>query len=143
MPRGVPSQLQVRRFVLGADPAANAEASTSPPTGKWWEVLAYTITNVQGGAGSSLPSLVLDDGTNILFQDYGAAAAQGISSTQRYTWGYDLPLLVAGSTPNIFATAPLASEIIIPPGGRVRTVTVGLSANTDYSAPVITVVEYG
>jgi hypothetical protein len=144
VPTALPSQLQNRRIVLGANPAANAEASDSPPAGKWWEVISYSIVNVQGGAGSSLPSLVLDDALgNVFYQAYGAAAAQSISTTQRYTWGRELQLQVAGSTPNIFAIAPFASDMFVPPGGHVRTVTVGLSANTDYGQPVISVIEYG
>jgi hypothetical protein len=143
VPTASPSALQVRKFVVGTDPAANAEASSTVPAGKSWDIIAYSIVNVQGGAGTSQPTLVLDDGTNIIFQQYGASAAQGVSSTQRYTWSRDLPMITAGTTPNIFSTAPLPDDLLLPPGGRIRTITVGLSANTDYGAPTIYVVEYG
>lgn len=143
-PAGISSSLSTLIQANGTDPGTNTEASTTVPAGKSWLLLSYSIVNVQGGAGASLPILVIDDGTDTIFASPGSTANQAISTTARYTWAPGLVISgQIGTTPNIFSFGSLPEGILLGTGYRVRTVTVGLSANTDYGAPSLHYVEYG
>jgi hypothetical protein len=142
-PPGVNSNLSLLKVVTGNDPAANNEFSVTVPAGKWWQLLAVTVVLVQGATQTPQPILVLDDGTTTFYESFGASAAQGASSTQRYTWSPDAPFTTAGTTPNIHSTAPVPDGLTLPPGARIRSTTLGIGANTDYGAPALYVVEYG
>ena len=48
-----------------------------------------------------------------------------------------------GATTGVRSNAPLPEKLILGPGFRVNTVTVGKGANTDLGAPVLYVAEYG
>jgi hypothetical protein len=127
----------------GTDPAANAEISETVPAGKYWEVISVTALLVQGATQTPFPILILDDGTTELWEGYGAAAAQDASTTARYTWsqGGPGPGALLGATPDLHANAALP-KMILGPGYRVRTNTVGKGANTNWGAPRLLVVEY-
>lgn len=138
------SSLSVVRAVAGTNPAANTEIAETVPTDKQWRLLAVSVQLVQGLTQTPQPILVVDDGANVVYESFGASAAQSASTTVRYTWGVGLPLsALIGSTPNIHATAPLPEDLVVNTGWRVRTSTLGIGANSDYGAPVLTVVEYG
>lgn len=139
MPGG--SNLYTYKRVAGADPAANVEISDAVPAGKVWQLLSVSVSLVQGAVQTPQPSLIIDDGTNVLFQGFGASSAQNAGVTCQYTWAPDLPLSAAGAL--TIATAPLPSGLFLPPGFRIRTVTAGKGANTDYGVPSYFVVEYG
>lgn len=140
MPFGL-STLAGARVIIGADPAANAEVLATVPTGKTWHLLLVAFTNVQGGSGTSLPDLVLDDGTNVLYQAPCASSAQNTSVTARYFVAPGLTLGAGGAATRI--NSPLPTGVLLPSGSRVRTVTAGLSATTDYGPPALSVIEYG
>lgn len=132
------------KVVQGADPAANAEASVAVPTGKHYELLAVTVVLAQGATQTPQPLLVIDDGTNVLFEGFGASAAMSASTTCRFTWAPGLPLSApVGSGANVHATAPIPEGLVLPAGFRVRTSTLGLGANSDYGVPTLYVAEYG
>lgn len=145
MARGVASAVSTLRLVTGADPAAGAEGiSEAVPAGKWWELIAVSVSLVQGLTQTPQPVLVIDDGTTTLAEFFGASAAQAASTTCRYTWGADLPLgAIVGAGANGRATAPLPGGLVLPSGYRVRTSTLGIGANSNYGVPTLYVVEYG
>lgn len=144
MPAGIASGLSQVRLYQTANPAANAEFTVTVPAGKAWVLTSVTVQNVQGGSGTSMPILVVDDGASVLFESYGSTTTQAISTTCRYTWGVGLPLTgLFGATTEVHSTAPLAEGLIVPAGGRVSSRTVGLSATTDYGVANLWVVEYG
>ena len=133
--------LEARSFAA-ANPAGGAEFSHTVPAGEVWHLLAVTVANVQAAAGASQPILVIDDGTNVLFESFGSSAAQAISTTCQYTWAAGLPLTgQIGATTNVHSTGPLPAGLILLPTWRIRSVTIGLSANTDYGVPRLYAVE--
>lgn len=128
------------RSFTGTNVAANTEFSETVPTGKFWLVEAVTVSLVQGITQTPQPTLVFDDGVNILFQGFGASSAQSASTTTRYTWAPG-NTLTAGAAATV-ATAPMPLNMVLGPGYRIRSVTIGIGANTDYAAPQIFVVQY-
>ena len=139
----LPSTLVAYKRILGSDPAAGAEISETVPAGKFWIPLSIWVELVQGLTQTPQPILVIDDGATQIFEAIGSSAAQIASSTCKYTWGLDLPLSgQVGATPNTRSTAPL-SPIVLPGGFRIRTVTLGIGANSNYGAPGLYVAELG
>lgn len=143
MPAGIPSGLAEKLQVNGTNPAANAEISETVTTGKFWHLLSFSVVLVQGATQTPQPILVIDDGTDVIFESFGSSAAQAVSTTCRYTWAPGLPLTgQIGATTNVHSTAPLPEDLILGPGYRIRTSTIGIGANTDYAAGSLFVVEY-
>lgn len=111
---------------------------------KFWWLLAVTVQLVQGLTQTPQPSLVIDDGTTNILTMPGSTAAQAASTTAQYTWAGDLQVTgLIGTTPGIVAAAPLPQNLILPPGYRIKTVTSGIGANSDYGAPSYYVCEMG
>lgn len=128
----------------GSDPAAGAEVSVTVPAGKHWHLISVSVALVQGATQTPQPILVIDDGTDVLFENFGSSTAQAVSTTCRYTWAEGLTLSgQVGATTNVHATAPLPAGLILGPGFRIRTSTLGIGANSDYGAPGLYYVEYG
>lgn len=139
----------IRKTVTGSNPAANTEFSETIPAGKAWVLQCVTVSLVQGITQTPQPTLVLDDGTNIFFEGLGASSAQNASVTCQYAWAPGLTLTAGGAA--TVANAPLpagggwkatAGGPVLGPGFRIRSITAGIGANTDYGAPVFYVVEY-
>jgi hypothetical protein len=126
----------------GADPGAGAEFIITVPTGKIWTLALVTVVNVQAGSGSSHPFLVVDDGTDPFGEFPGSSAAQGVSTTCRYSW---YPGAVTsgqiGVTTGVHSVGALPDVLVLPGGYRIRSVTMGLSASTDYGVPLLWVIE--
>lgn len=132
----VPSTVQY----VTANPAANNEvAALVVPTGKLWEPLLYTVSMAQGATQTPWPSLVIDDGTNIVAQMLSGTAAQNASVTAQHTWG--IGLLLAGGGAGVASHGGLP-RLILPQGYRLRTLTGGLGANSDYGVARLLVKEY-
>lgn len=141
---GATSSLRAVRAFVGTNPAANTEITETVPEGKQWELIAVSVSLVQGLTQTPQPILVIDDGANVIYEAFGSSNVQAVSTTTRYNWGLGLPLSAqTGSTTNVHATAPLAEGLVLNPGGRVKTNTLGIGANSDYGAPVLMIVEYG
>lgn len=129
--------------VVGTDPAANTEVAETVPDGEFWELLAVSVLLVQGLTQTPQPVLVIDDGADVVFESFGASAAQAASTTVRYTWAPGLTLSgLVGATPNIHAVAPLPATLTLLPGWRIRTATPGLGANSNYGAPNLYLVKH-
>ena len=145
MARPVPSQLWVIKRIAGTDQAANAEVGDAVPAGKTWELLLVSIPLVQGATQTPQPILQLTDPSdNVIAELFGSSAAQGASTTCRYTWAPDLPLSgQIGVTTGVRSSAPLPSGLYLPAGYKVKTTTLGIGANSDYGVPSYLVIEYG
>jgi hypothetical protein len=123
-----------------ANPAANNEvAALTVPSGKLWEPLLYTVSLAQGITQTPWPSLVFDDGTNIIAQMLSGSAAQNASVTAQHTWG--IGLLLAGGGAGVASHGGLP-RLVLPAGYRIRTLTGGIGANSDYGAARLLVKEY-
>lgn len=128
----------------GTDQAANTEITETVPAGVYWELLAVSVALVQGATQTPQPILVIDDGTDVLFESFGSTTAQAVSTTCRYTWAPGLTLTgQVGATTGVHSTAPLPEDLILGPGFRIKTSTLGIGANSNYGAPSLYVVEYG
>jgi hypothetical protein len=128
----------------GADPAAAAEISQVVPADEWWQLVAVSAALAQGATQTPQPILVIDDGVDVLFESFGSSAAQAAGTTCRYTWAPGLPLSgQVGSGANVHSHAPIPQGIVLGPGYRIRTLTLGIGANSDYAAPSLFYVEYG
>lgn len=127
------SNLGVAKRVAGANPAANTEISDTVPAGTYWLLRAVSVQLVQGITQTPWPSLVIDDGTNILFQAFAGTAAVSASITTQVTWAPGLTPV--GSAASTVTLGPLPEGFILPAGYRIRTITTGIGANTDYGVP--------
>lgn len=126
----------------GTNPAANVEITETVPAGKVWEVTCISVLCVQGITQTPQPILVIDDGTNVIYESYGSTTAQAVSTTCRYTWAPGLTISgLIGATTNVHTIAPLPYELTLKPGYRITTNTIGKGANTDYGAPILYVAE--
>lgn len=136
---GLSGALQVN----GTDVAANTEFSHTVPEGKAWRLISVSVALVQGITQTPQPLLILDDGTDVIFEGFGCTTAQAVSTTCRYTWAAGLALTgLIGATTNVHANAPLPAGFVLTPGYRIRSSTVGIGANSNYGAPSFYVVEY-
>lgn len=117
-------------------------ATTVQGTGpRAWLLLGYSVSCVQGATQTPFPSLVVDDGTNIIFQGFCGTAAINASVTAQCSWAPGL--IAVGSGASTANTGPLPEGLVLPPGYRVRTLTTGIGANTNYGSPTIFVSELG
>lgn len=142
---GVPSSLSSTFDTITTNPAANAEVPIQTvPDGKVWWLKGFSVACVQGATQTPQPILIVDDGTNVIYESFGSSAAQAVSTTCRYSWGPGLPLTgQVGATTNVHSTAPLPWYLLLKAGWRISTLTIGLGANTDYGVGTIYVVEFG
>jgi hypothetical protein len=142
---GVPSSLSATFDSITTDPSAGAEIPTKTvPTGKVWWLKGFSVACVQGITQTPQPILIVDDGTNVVFEMFGSSAAQAASTTCRYSWGLGLPFTgQIGATTAVHSTAPLPNFLLLKEGWRISTLTLGIGANTDYGVGTIYVVEFG
>lgn len=105
-----------------------------------WGLLSVSVSCVQGATQTPWPSLIVDDGTNVLFQGFSGTAAMSAGTTTQHTWAPGL--LNVGAAATTANTGALPSGLILYPGYRIRTSTTGIGANTDYGVPSYFVVEY-
>jgi hypothetical protein len=140
-PSGVPALLrQTLTRADGTNPAANAEFSVTVPTGQYWLLMAVTVSLAQGATQTPQPTLIIDDGTTTIFQGFGASSAQSSAVTTQYNWAPG-NTLTAGAAATV-VTAPLPSGLVLGPGYRIRSSTLGIGANTDYGAPGLFYVKF-
>jgi len=125
--------------VVGTNPAANAELSTTVPAGEAWELVSYSVACVQGITQTPQPILRISNPAGaVIFESFGSSGAQAASTTCQYTWGAGLPLTAqVGATTNVHSTGGLPTGLVLEAGSIVASVTVGIGANTDFGAPQI------
>lgn len=137
----LPSNISIIKRVAGTNQAANTEVSDTVPAGKWWILLSVSVQLVQGATQTPWPSLVIDDGANILYQAFSGTAAMSAATTTQHTWAPGLGAV--GSAASTANTGPLPARLVLPGGYRIRTITTGIGANSDYGAPSYFVCELG
>jgi hypothetical protein len=76
-----------------------------------------------------------------VFQGFSGTAAMSAATTTQHTWAPGLPAV--GGAATTANTGPLPAEFILGPGWRIRTITTGIGANTDYGVPSYFVCELG
>ena len=127
----------------GTNPAANTEFSEAVPAGKGWLLYSVSVALVQGATQTPQPILIIDNGTTVAFESFGSTTAQAVSTTCQYTWAPGLALSgQIGATTAVHSTAPLPNGLLLRPGWRVRTSTLGIGAASDYGAPALLVAEF-
>jgi hypothetical protein len=128
--------------VVGSDPAANTEFSQTVPAGELWLLLSVSVALVQGATQTPQPVLTITDGTNTIYQSYGATGAQAVSTTCQYNWAVGLTLAaLVGATTGVKAVAPLPADLLLEAGSVIASSTVGKGANSNYGAPVFRVLK--
>lgn len=108
---------------------------------------AFQVSATRGGAAINTSGS--QSGTHtlyrilIVFESFGATAAQSASTTCRYNWAQSLVIsALVGATINVHATAPLPKGLILGPAYRIRTNTIGIGANSNFAAPIMSTVKY-
>lgn len=118
--------------------------TTQGTQSKAWLLVCVKLTLVQGATQTPQPILQIDDGSTVYFEAFGSSAAQAASTTCVYTFGPNMPLTgQIGATTNVHSTAPLADDLLLLPGHRIKTSTIGIGANTDYGSAIYYVCELG
>ena len=137
------------RTVTGTNPAAAAEISEAVPTNAMWKLLSFSAVLVQGITQTPTPQLVIDDGTTANRIQFHDGSQQGASTTRNHLWiagseslGAGARTLVDTDTVQYHALSSLADHLPLSEGYRIRTVTAGIGANTDYAAPIFFVEEW-
>lgn len=121
--------------VAGADPAVGAEASITVPSGEVWELLSFIVRLITGAtAANRQAQLVIDDGTNILWQS-DSPSNQIASQTRDYVAGSGLERQDEGVNAATKQWA-LPTGLVLVGGNRIRTVTAGIVvAEDNYGIP--------
>jgi hypothetical protein len=126
--------------VAGTDPAAGAEISETVPAGKRWRVLGIQFTLVtNANVANREPVIVVDDGTNTLFQ-----SPAGANHAASLTWAYSASNVgqpVNGTTATTVRQMNLPA-LLLPAGSRIRTSTTNIQAGDNYGAPRLLVQEF-
>ncbi len=137
--------------ITGTNPAANVEVSETVPANALWRLLSFTVVLAQGETQTPTPNLIIDDGTtaNRRIALIGATA-QGASTTETHMWQrHTGGMLTTSAEQGLTDTDTLRLKYttpvdigFLPEGYRIRTVTSGRGANTDYAAPIFQVEEW-
>lgn len=134
-------QFLATESVSGANPAANAEFSLTVPAGERWLLKSVSVALVQAATQTPWPNLVIDDGTNVVWSAPSGTAAQAINTTCQHSWGVASPVTIQGATTAVKATGPIPDDLVLEAGWRIRSLTTGLGANSDYGIPWAAVVK--
>lgn len=127
------------RSVVGTDPAAGVEISETIATGTRARLRSFAYTLVASAVvANRTPVLTIDDGANILFEA-GNNVAQTATQTVKYRAAVGVPLTTFGALSYLL---PLPSDLELPAGSRIRTVTGAIDVGDNYSAPVYTLEEW-
>src|SRR5581483_7069916 len=120
--------------VTGTAPGAGNEISVTVPAGVLWELVAVRVDLAQGATQTPQPLLQIDDGATVICESLGSSAAQAASTTCRYTWAPNLALTgQVGSGTSVRSTGALPPGLVLSAGAHIKTLTLGIGANTTYS----------
>jgi hypothetical protein len=119
------------RSISGSTPAAGAEISETVPTGARWELLTFATTLITSvAAANRFPTLTLDDGASVYYQDT-ATTAHAASTTIRYVFAEGNGFK-SGTTNNLQNGAvPMGNRLSA--GHRIRTATQAIQVADQYS----------
>jgi hypothetical protein len=118
--------------VSSNDAAAGAEFLFTVPAGEKWLLKSVSVPLVQSATDTPWPTLVIDDGTNVIWSARSGTAAQAINTTCQHSWGPASPLTIAGATTAVKATGPLPEGLVLPAGYRIQSSTTGIAATANY-----------
>lgn len=123
----------------GTIPAAGAEITETVPANTKWQLLSIRFQfNTSATVGQRVVNLTFDDGLNTW-------AVSGTINPQNegHGWLYNFAAGFAGA---LGTTSPqflqLPSPVILLPGWRIKTATVGIQANDQYLLPLYCVQEW-
>jgi hypothetical protein len=140
----LPSSLGTIKKVVAATPGAGVDWTQTVPAGKWWMLISAYAIMTQGITQTPQPILQLDDGATVFFEAPGSTTAQAVSTTCAYTWGPGFTLSgQIGTGAGIRSVSPIPEDIILWAGYRIKVVTVGIGANSQWGAPQLYVAELG
>jgi len=128
------------RSITGSAPGAGLEISETCPTGARWAMIAFEADLVTSAAAANrVPQLTIDDGVNVFFR-VSVNQNETASQTWRNSFQLGVPQTFDGT--RFVVTTPLGCDLMIPAGGRIRTVTAGIQAGDAYNAPQYLVREW-
>jgi hypothetical protein len=114
-------------------PAAGAESITVIPAGKAWRVMSFIATlTADATVANRLPSLVIDDGTNVLvrvFASTNVTAAQSVLFSA-ITAGVNSSGLAGVGLGSVPLLDPMF--LVLQPGWRIRTLTTAIVAGDQW-----------
>lgn len=127
------------RVITGTDPAAAAEMSETVPTGALWILKSLRITLVtDANVASRFFTLVFDDGAT----EFARTSPLG-TFTASSTWNITLAInMLLGSSSATSSTAVIPDKILLLAGYRIRSITSGIQAGDNLSAPTYQVEEF-
>jgi len=140
----LPSVITQLKEVTVVAPGAGVDFSLVVPANKWWMLFSVYAVMTQGITQTPQPILQIDDGTNVIMESIGSSAAQAVSTTCAYTWG---PGFVqsgqVGSGAGVHSVAPIPDGLILLAGYHVKTLTLGIGANSQWGVPRLYLAELG
>jgi len=133
-----------QKVVETAAPAAGAESITTVPAGKYWRMASFICTlTADATVATRLPTLIIDDGTNILIRLIGSATA-GVTASASAEFGG----AVFGGTQVAMTGVKLVSPslpdplfLVLEPGWRIRTSTTAIVAGDQWGIARLVVQE--
>src|SRR5215470_1568071 len=113
-------------------PAAGADFTITVPTGARWQLDTVSgLYTASAAVANRVPELVIDDGANIVFAAPTNTAITG-GQTARVSWGAGAGGPIAGA--NTDQTIPLANDMYLPGGFRIRSNTALIQAADTWTA---------
>lgn len=130
----------VIRSIIGTTPPAGADILESVPGQRRWTLITLNaVLTASATVANRSVLLVLDDGANLYYSS-PSFLNQTAGQVQRYVLGQQ-PTTVAPVAGAIVLSVPVPISLKI--GFRIKTVTAGIQAGDQWSAPVYTVQEWG
>jgi hypothetical protein len=128
------------RSTTGTVPGAGVDITETVPAGARWRLISIRATLTTAVAvANRLVSIVLDDGANI-YADSPSNFTQAASIVNTYNAFDSCPYQ---NVPfNLRTNQPLPSNVLMMPGHRIRTVTTGIQAADQWTAPQYLVQEW-
>lgn len=122
-----------------ADPAANTEISQTVPSNQFWQLIGARVSLVTDATVSNRTvQLTLDDGTTV-WNLYPSPSTQAAS----LTYNYNFAVGAQNTTVlNNNVVVSLGSQLILPAGYRIRTLTNNLQATDNYGVMTLMLIKY-
>ena len=140
------------RRITGTDPGANTEVIETVPTNALWRPRSFSVVLVTDATGHNhVPRLAIDVGTatNRLWIAPDDAANPVIENeTRTLHWnsgttnGSNAQVIEITDTEIVNPRGIVPSDLLLPEGYRIRTVTDGLAGTDNYEAPIFMVEEW-
>lgn len=132
-----------QKVIETAAPAAGAESITTVPAGKYWRVASfYAALTTDATVATRHPTIVIDDGTNVVLRLLATSVGIAASLTVAFTavasgaGGASITGTVLGSV-----ALPDPSVLILAPGWRIRTLTANIAAGDQWGIARLVVQE--